>query len=366
MQKSRFAFRLFVAILILLLPVPVSADKKTIKALYLPLADHYPGVVAFESYRFRMKKADFQLIQLKTPALVRAWFRSRDADMAFILSPIAMDMFAKSPDFRWVSLIHRDGNALAINDKLNAYVKLETERVHRKPDRKIADSVLKIKKATGRPVKFGVPSLQATHTVVLYKYLKDHGLKMNLGYGTDKEVLAIVVAPPKSPAFLRSKNSRNQPAAFEQSLPWADIVETEGSGKVAWYSKDVMKWPKGHVECIIIATDKALKQKTEAIREVIYYIHQAGVDIENARKNGGIHMQKISSMIQKHIPGHTTDAIAQSLRTDLNVINYFNLNIDKAGLKQIMDFAVEGGILNKTININDFADTRFSTRITIR
>ncbi len=133
---------------------------------------------------------------------------------------------------------------------------------------------------------------------------------------------------------------------------------------MAWYSKDVMLWPKGHVECIVIATDRAIKKKTKALQEVVYYLHQAGLDIEIARRQSGENMVTISNMIRKHIPEHNQDALIQSLRPDLNVINYYNLNVDEAGLKQIMDYAVKGGILKKTININDFADSQFSTNIT--
>jgi NitT/TauT family transport system substrate-binding protein len=43
------------------------------------------------------------------------------------------------------------------------------------------------------------------------------------------------------------------------------------------------------------------------------------------------------------------------------VINYQHLNIDKAGLKLIMDLAVEGGILSKAVNIDIFSDTQFSS-----
>ena len=72
----------------------------------------------------------------------------------------------------------------------------------------------------------------------------------------------------KSPTFIKINNNRSRPAAFEQSLPWADIVETGGYGKVAWYSKDVMKWPNGHVECIAIAKDSSIKDKYYAVKEV--------------------------------------------------------------------------------------------------
>lgn len=342
-------------------------EKQRIKAIGVPLADHYAAIIAFEKYRGEMKYADFRFMLLSGPDLVRAYFQSEDdADMAFNTCPIAMDMFLEKQNFRLVSLLHRDGNALAINDLLNASVNLPKERMDRKPDYKVAEALTRFKNDSGNPIECGVPSLLSTHTVILYKYLSDHGIRMNFGVGTDKEVLVTVVSPPKSLTFIRKKNSRNIPALFEQSLPWADVVETQQFGHVAWYSKDVMPWPKGHVECIAIAKDKCIKEKTKALKEVIYYIHRAGLDIEEARRKGGDKIIEISDMIRKHIPEHNQDAIIQCLRPDLNVINYFNLNVDKDGLRQIMNYAVEGRILKKPVDIDALADTRFSTKITER
>lgn len=173
-------------------------------------------------------------------------------------------------------------------------------------------------------------------------------------------MLAIAVPPPKSPAFIKSKSNRAIPAAFEQSLPWADVVETGGFGHVAWYSRDVMPWQHGHVECIALATDQAIANKYDAVKEVMAYIHQAGEDIEQARNEGGDKLEAIVKIVRKHIPAHTREAIIASLNPDLRVINYQHLNIDKEGLKQIMDLAVEGGILKKEIDIDAFSDTRFS------
>lgn len=344
---------------------PVSSvEKQPIRAIYIPLADHYAGIVAYEKYRDQMEKANYGIEKMISWSRLRAYFMSGEVDVAFIISPMAMDMFARKNNFRWVSLMHRDGNALAINDLLNTDVNLPKERLKRKPDKKVAEAFTRAKKKMGRPSECGVPSLLATHTVVLYKYLKDHGKALNLGFGSDKDVLAMEVPPSKSPSFIKRRNSRRIPASFEQSLPWADIVESKGFGHVAWYSKDVMKWPNGHVECIVIATEECIKNKREALSEVIYYLHKAGQDIEKARRNGGPDMIAISNMIRKHIPEHNQEAIIQSLRPDLDVINYRHLNIDKAGLKQIMDLAVEGGILKKPIDIDAFADTSFSTEIT--
>ncbi len=337
-----------------------TSKKQTIKALYIPLADHYAALVAYEKYRKKMKYADFQIEQMKNWNLLRTHFQTGEVDMAYVMSPLAMDMYRENPHFRWIGLMHRDGNALAINDLINSIVQLPEHRKDRKPDNKVADALKIARKTNNRPTEIGMPHLLATHTVVLYRYLKEHGATLGLKQQSRADVLAIAVPPPKAPAFIKAKSNRARPAAFEQSLPWADVVETGGFGRVAWYSKDVMPWPNGHVECIALATDKAIKNKFHAVKEVIFYIHKAGEDIEKARQTDGYALIEIVNIIRKHIPAHTREAIIASLNPELRVINYQNLNIDKAGLKQIMDFAVEGGILRESINIDDFADTRFN------
>ncbi len=337
----------------------INVVREKIHALYIPLADHYAALVAYERYAEKMVHADFQIEQMKNWDLLRAYFQSGKVDMAYVMSPLAMDMYHEKPQFRWVGLMHRDGNALAINDLLNQQVQLPKLRKDRKPNDKVAKALKLSFENSKRPTEIGMPHLLATHTVVLYRYLKQYGLRLSLTPNTTAEVLAIAVAPPKSPAFLRSKSNRAEAAAFEQSLPWADIVETKKFGHVAWYSKDVMPWPKGHVECIALATDSAIKEKFEAIHEVMKYIHLAGMDIEQARTQGGAALEEIVMIVQKYIPAHSREAIIASLDVKLKVINYQSLNVDKAGLKLIMDLAVEAGILKNPINIDTFADERF-------
>lgn len=341
-----------------------SYAKDPIHAVYIPLADHYAGLIAHYYYADEMKKAEYKVELMKSWPSLRGKFMSGQVDLAFIICPMAMDMFAEKSTFKWISLIHRDGNALAANEIFAGMMSLKDDRIDRKPTDDFARAAVQWKNETGKASICGVPSLFATHTVVLYKYLKDNGLTLAVGEGNG-DIIAKAVAPPKSPEFLKYEEQNGRAASFEQSLPWADVVETQNFGKVVWYSKDIMKWPRGHVECIIIATNKCINEKREALKEVIYYIHKAGRDIDKARKRGGESLKSIAKIInENYIPAHTVEAIMASLKWDLDVIKYSNLNIDKAGLKQIMDLAVEGGILEKTINIDDFADDYFSTDIT--
>lgn len=363
------SLKLFYLITLLLMSYSSMAERQRIHAIAIPLADHYAAIVAYERHREQMQFADYQLTILPGPKLVRAYFRSQaDADIAFNVSPMVMDMFATKPDFRWVSLIHRDGNALAINEPLRRRIYLPGDRKQRKADDSIANAIISLRKERSKAVEIAIPSTLATHTTILYKYLKQHNITFSLDRGSDSDVLLTEVKPPQSPLFLKKRASRGQAAAFEQSLPWAEVVESRGFGYVGWYSKDVMPHKGGHVECIIIAKDRVINQKERALREVIEAIHLAGREIELARQSGGEALEEIVAMVRKHIPAHSRETIIQSLRSDLNVINYQNLNVDhnaKESFRQIMELAHEAGFIDQKIDIEQLTDERFSTEITI-
>lgn len=339
-----------------------------ITAIGLPLADHYAGIVAYEKYRHRMQKAEFNLKLLSSPGLVRAYFFSEpDADIAFNVCPMVMDMFSRKPIFRWISLIHRDGNALTINKHMYDQVNLSMDKRSRLPDDKIANVIKSYRAEFDEPVRIGIPSLLATHTTILYKYLKDHDLSFGLKKEQNVDVILDIVKPPDAPIYLKRQEARGRMAAFEQSLPLPEEAEREHTGHISWYSKDVLNHELGHVECIIIAKDTAIREKRVALQEVIDYIHLAGQEIESARKKGGNELEEIVAVVQRHIPAHSRDSIIQSLRSDLNVINYLNLNVDanaKASITMIMALAYEAGFIKQKIDIESLADESFNTKST--
>lgn len=342
----------------------LSQKRQEIHAVYIPLADHYAALVAHYKYKDQMTKAKFTLKVMENWPTLRKNFTEKKSDLAFILSPLAMDMFHTNKTFQWVSLMHRDGSALAVNDEFNDLMDLHPFRYKRGSGKQFATAVSTWKSKTGTASISAVPSLLSSHAVVLYKYLKRFGKTLSFE-GGDGDVIAKVIAPPKSPLFLKNESNRGVAASFVQALPWADIVETNGFGYVAMYSKDVVIWPNGHIDCIAIAQNEAIQEKRDALKEVIYYIHKAGQDIDEARKKGGKALTEIAEIIHNnYIKSHSVKAIEHSLDERLAVINYSNLNNDLGGIKQIMDLAVEAGLLQQKINIDLFSDSTFSTKIT--
>ncbi|MEZ0185857.1 MAG: hypothetical protein AB9Q23_05660 [Candidatus Reddybacter sp.] len=71
----------------------VTETRQTIKALYIPLADHYAAIVAYERYREQMQYADFQIEQMGNWYLLRTYFQSGEADMAYVMTPLAIEMY---------------------------------------------------------------------------------------------------------------------------------------------------------------------------------------------------------------------------------------------------------------------------------
>ncbi|GAA5314914.1 MAG: hypothetical protein AseanaTS_01180 [Candidatus Pelagadaptatus aseana] len=222
-----------------------ASARERILALYVPLADHYAALVAYERYRHQFKHADFQLSQMKNWDLLRAHFRSGNVDMAYVMSPLALDMYREDKNFRWVGLMHRDGNGLAVTPGMADAMGLVNQRADRKPSPAVAQSLQKMALERDQILRVGVPHILSTHTVVLSHFLWRNGMQLSLAPNMPGDVLAIPVAPAKAPAFILGAQNSDRIAAIEQSLPWVDQVENQSNGKVVWYSKDVLAWPGG-------------------------------------------------------------------------------------------------------------------------
>lgn len=72
----------------------------------------------------------------------------------------------------------------------------------------MANALKQARKTRGRATEIGMPHLLVTHTVVLYRYLKEHGVTLSLKAHHQADVLAIAVPPPKAPAFIKDRNNQ--------------------------------------------------------------------------------------------------------------------------------------------------------------
>jgi NitT/TauT family transport system substrate-binding protein len=76
---SSYILRVF---LLLIFAAGVDAqEKQAIKAIYIPLADHYAALVAYEKYRDGMTHADYSIERMRSWPDLRAYFMSGEVDV---------------------------------------------------------------------------------------------------------------------------------------------------------------------------------------------------------------------------------------------------------------------------------------------
>ena len=68
-----------VSIMLLSSPALSAGERQTVTAAYIPLADHYAAIVAYEKYRDQMQLAEFRIERMKSWPLLRAFFLSGES-----------------------------------------------------------------------------------------------------------------------------------------------------------------------------------------------------------------------------------------------------------------------------------------------
>jgi NitT/TauT family transport system substrate-binding protein len=363
-MKSRFsrnASRLLIGALLFGAGLAPASAKDAIVALYLPIIDHYPLLLSHLRYSKQMSNADFSVLQMAGWNELRQKFESGEADIAVITAPLALDMYAAKPMFQTVALAHRNGSALSVNTAFAKSMANPRERAERRPDEQFAKAAKAAFDKTGNPLNVGVPTLHSAHTLVLYKYMKDQGINMVTPKDRNGVLVVRQVPPPKSAEYLKAAGALGQGAATIQAQPWGDIFESSGTGTIAWYSKDVMKHPKGHVDCIIIASANAIKNKRAALAEVIESLHKGGAELQAAIQSDNKDLLQIATSISEvYIPGLKPDVIAKSMSKDIGAINFNDLNVDMTGLKQLQDLGMASGFQSSAVDLDKFSDRSFA------
>ncbi len=115
MKKFIPCFTVIILLLSLSFGHTLLADSRIrLQVGYLPILDHLPLLVSHAK-----DNCAFEEVEIK-PKLFKAWgemvgaLKAGIIDAAFILSPLAMDLFNQGVDIKTVLLAHRDGSAIII------------------------------------------------------------------------------------------------------------------------------------------------------------------------------------------------------------------------------------------------------------
>ncbi len=293
--------------------------KTTIKVGYLPILDHLTLLVSHAQDNNAFKQVEIQ------PKLFKSWtemvgaLKAGAIDAAFILSPLAMDLFNHGLDIQTILLAHRDGSAITVK---------KDSSIHSAADLK------------GKLI--AIPDQKATHTALLNHYLMTAGLSL-------KEVFAKVIAPPNMLKAMKL----GKIDAFIVAEPFGAKAQDEGIGRILVLTKDIIN---NHVECIVVIKKHFLTDNPAAVQEWVDSLIRAGKWIEQDKLNN--HAQQVAQLTAKTYLPHSLETIILGLQNPPDRILYSDLNPKLEDFQKIVDISKEANIL-EPVDLKTFIDNRF-------
>ncbi len=296
-----------------------AAERVELKVGYLPILDHLPLLVSHAQ-----DNEHFQHISIQ-PKLFKSWREMVGAldagviNSAFILSPLAMNLFNQGMDIRTILLAHRDGSAITVK--------------HGSAIKNAADL---------RGKSIAIPSNKATHTALLDAYLKTAGLTL-------KDVTTKVIAPPHMPLAM----SKDRIDAFIVAEPFGAKTQHDGLGQILVLTKEIMN---DHVECIVVVKHNVLQQQALGIQEWVNSLIKAGHFIDQDKlENNSKEVARLTA--KKYFP-HNEETVQLGLQNPKDRISFSNLNPQLQDVQKIVDISIAAGLM-KQIDLTQFIDARF-------
>jgi NitT/TauT family transport system substrate-binding protein len=294
--------------------------KTTLKVGYLPILDHLALLVSHAQDNDAFKQVEIQ------PKLFKSWAEMVGAlkvgaiDAAFIMSPLAMDLFNHGLDIQTILLAHRDGSAITVKND---------SPIHSAADLK------------GKLI--AIPDMKATHTALLNHYLMTAGLSL-------KEVIAKVIAPPN----MLNAMKLGKIDAFIVAEPFGAEAQHEGIGRILVLTKDIIN---NHVECIVVVKKHFLNDNPAAVQEWVDSLIRAGKWIDQDKLNN--HAQQVAQLTaqKKYLP-YSQETITLGLQNPPERILYSDLNPKLEDFQKIVDISKEANILDP-VDLKAFIDNRF-------
>lgn len=285
---------------------------------YLPILDHLPLMVSHLHDNAAFKDVEVEAKMFTDWNTMVGAFKGGVINAAFILSPLAMDLYSSGSEVKTVLLAHRDGSAITVR---------KDSPLHGAADFK------------GKSV--AIPHQKATHTALLDKYLRSGGLTL-------KDIKPVVIAPPNMQQAMESGSIE----AFIVAEPFGSKAQTAGVGKSLVLTKEIMPH---HIDCIVIVKKDLLANSKGAIQEWVDSLIRAGKFIDDDKlKNQAKVVSTSLSAYMKHPP----EAIVNGLEEPSDRISFSDLQPEEKDFQKIVDISKDAGIL-ESVNLPGFIDNSF-------
>ena len=235
--------------------------KVELRVAHIQITDHL--VLGALKHRIEHEEVTPKYFDLKTDKKA-GWNPIQDElengqiDCAFVLAPIAMDLFAYDSPIKLVLLAHKNGSTFVRSrhfdprfDSLQSFYKY-----------KVVD----------------IPHKMSVHHMLAYQFLSELGLKPGVPGKKAINVRFEVVPPVKMPGIMQENDDV---AGFMVAEPIATKAMVSGIGDLEFISSS--RW-EDHPCCIVAMQDDFIDKFPEAAQEFVSLLVETGEYIENDKK----------------------------------------------------------------------------------
>jgi len=303
---------------------------------HIQITDH----LALGALKHRIDQGDVdpQHFDLST-TLMAGWnpiqegLESGEIDCAFVLAPIAMDLFAYDSPIQLVLFAHKNGSTFVRSrhydhrfDSLQSFYKY-----------KVVD----------------IPHKMSVHHMLAHKFLKELGLKPGVPGKKAINVRFEVVPPVKMPEIMKENEDV---AGFMVAEPVATKAIKGEIGNLEFYS--ATRW-EDHPCCIVAMQKDFIQNHPEAVQEFVSLLVETGEYIENDKNRAA----KIAvNFLDPEGKMGLNPQVLQNVFSQPMAIRWDGLYPEASDLDKIQRYMHDVMDIGKIIDLESFIDTTFANK----
>lgn len=243
---------------------------------------------------------------------------AREIEAVFILAPMAMQLALDGVPVKIVYLGHRDGTAIIVGTDSD---------IHDFGD------------LSGKTV--AIPSRFANQNILMHKMMREWGMPFG-------SIHLREVPPPEHPSALRSGSIDG----YIVGEPFAAQAEMDGYGRVLYHTKDI--W-KDFISCVLVVRQELIDEDRALVQELVDGIAKSGKWLDEGLE----HRMDAAEVAAENYYFQDPDLLKFVLSKPVDRVKYTHLGPLKDDFDEIMELAVEIGILPRRIEFEDYVDDSF-------
>jgi len=311
--------------------------KLELNAAHIQITDHLTlGVL---DHMMKSGKMTSDYFTLKTHCMT-SWnpvlqaLEQGKVDIAYVLAPIAMDLFSAGVPIRLILFAHKDGS-ISVRNKVYPIQSRHIDYFRNK--------------------LFYIPHLMSVHHMLAHMFFTEIGLYPGLS-GTDERVnLFFEVAPPIKMTQFMSENIET--CGFMVAEPIGSKAITTEKANLLFHSNDLWEY---HPCCVVAVREELIESHPDTVHDFVRLLVESGDYITaNPEQAAAI---AVSFLDPKKILGLQQPILARVL-TGKNAVKTNDLFPELEPLDRIQQYMHSNMGIGTIIDLEKFVDTSFAEAV---